>query len=155
MQRLAPIRTLSRLAAAVAILTMGLLLPPGTRTAAAVGIEKPYNVVAYSNAPWIVTIVWTHSGDGVYYLQIDYRCQGRTYLAAYTPDMRPFVLLLFALWSLTTQAASPGGPSCVYRRRRYAHIARRQPATGSDLPRSTHRRTGSPTASALSNTWPS
>lgn len=64
------IQNLARLAAAVAIL-IGPLLILGAGGAAAEEDEAPYNVIAFANAPGMITIVWEHSGDGVYWFVLE------------------------------------------------------------------------------------
>lgn len=64
------VRTVGRLAAAVAIL-VGPLLPVGAGTATADGDEKPVIISWYPNAPGMITIEWVHSGEGVYWFVVE------------------------------------------------------------------------------------
>jgi hypothetical protein len=43
----------------------------GVAPAGAVGTEKPVGVVAFPNAPGMVTITWNHSGEGVFFFVVE------------------------------------------------------------------------------------
>jgi hypothetical protein len=56
-----------------AVALFGLSTLPWLRisTASAVGTEKPVNVVAFANAPGMITITWDHSGEGVFFFVVE------------------------------------------------------------------------------------
>jgi Fibronectin type III domain len=67
-------RSASRLAAVIVVL-LGLLFVGG-RAARADDNEPPVNVSAVSNSPGVVTVYWTHSGDGVFEFDIEEKTTG-------------------------------------------------------------------------------
>jgi hypothetical protein len=63
------VQALGRLAfGAILLLSM---VASVNRTAVADGGEQPLNVVAFPNAPGLITLTWSHSGDDVYWFVVE------------------------------------------------------------------------------------